>query len=460
MKKRTSSLFRLFCFALAFAAMNAALFADVVVIPIKGEINEAQFFFLRRAIKEAERGKADAILLDMDTYGGDALAAGKMMDALAHVDVPTFTFIDTNAASAGALISIATKHIYMAPTAAIGAAAPVTSGGEDLQKTMREKAESYLSARVRSACERNGYNPAIGDAFMKTDAEVKIGDTVVHAKGTLLTFSAQEAVKKIGGKPLLADGIVSSVDELIAKANLHGTSRRIEPAGFERLAFWVTELAPVLLMLGIVGVWVEIKMHGTFIPGALAALCFLLFFFGHYIAGLAGWEAPAMFVLGLALLLSELIIHPGTIIPGLLGVFLMIASLLWAMTDRYPSQPFLPTGKMLTRPVLNLSIAIIASAIVMALLGKYLPRTVLFSRFVLGKTNAPGASISPHNFGSPARVRIGEHGIATSILRPSGKAQFEGEVVDVVTQGGFVEQGKNVCVVEVEGARIVVEEVA
>jgi membrane-bound serine protease (ClpP class) len=108
--------------------------------------------------------------------------------------------------------------------------------------------------------------------------------------------------------------------------------------------------------------------------------------------------------------------------------------------------------------MLNLGIAVLASAIVISLLGKYLPRTTLYNWIVLGKSNAPGPSLSAHNVGSPARVRVGEQGIATSILRPSGKAQFDGEIVDVITQGGFVEPGKPIRVVEIEGARVVVEE--
>lgn len=454
------SIFRAVSLSLILIATTWAAAADVVVIPLRGEVSEAQFFFLRRALKNAEQGKADAVLIDMDTYGGEVTSAVRMIDALSKTGVPTFTYINTNAASAGALVALATRHIYIAPTGAIGAAAPVNSNGEDLQETMKDKTVSYLSGRIRSAAERNGYNPDIAEAFINKTKEVKIGDTVVHPKGSLLTFSAQEAVKKIGGKPLLAEGIASSIDDLLAQAKLRGPVRKIEPTGFERLAFWITEFAPVILLLGIVGAYLEVKMHGTFIPGAVAGICFLLFFFGHYVAGLAGWEVAVVFLLGLALLLGELLVHPGTIIPGLLGALMMMGSLIWTMMDRYPSQPFLPTSAMLVRPMLNLGVAVVASAAVIVILGKYLPRTPLFSWIVLGKSNAQGPSLSSHSSGSPTRVRVGEQGIATSVLRPSGKAQFDGEVVDVITQGGFVEPGKNVRVVEIEGARVVVEEMA
>ena len=442
-------------FRLAFCTLalglSARAVAEVVVIPLRGEISEAQFFFLRRAVKEAEQTKANAVVIDMDTYGGSLAAAVEMLDALSKTSVSTFAYINSNAGSAGALVSLATKHIYMAPVSAIGAAAPVAGGGEELGATMHDKIVSYFSGYFRSAAERNGYNPSIAEAFIDKTKEVKLGETQVHAKGTLLTFSSQEAVKVVEGKPLLAEGVVSSIDELISKAHLQGPFRRIEPTGVEKLAFWITGFAPVLLMLGMVGAYLEVKLHGTFIPGAFAAVCFLLFFFGHYVAGLAGWEVGAIFG-------SELIIHPGTIIPGLLGVLLMIAALLWAMTDHYPSQPFLPTSKMLVRPVLNLGVAVVASAVAIAILGKYLPRTPLFRWIILGQTNAPGTSLSAQHVGSPVRLRVGENGVATSMLRPSGKADFAGEVMDVITLGSYVSSGAKVRVIEVAGSRVVVEE--
>ena len=174
------------------------------MIPLTGEVTEAQFFFLRRILKNSEAADASALIIDMDTYGGSLKAAVEMLGALMKSTIPTLTYVNTNAGSAGALIALSTKRVYMAPVSAIGAAAPISGGGEDLQETINAKVVSYFSGYFRSAAERNGYNPELAEAFINKEKEVKIGDKVINPKGTLLTLSAQEAVKEYDGKPLLA----------------------------------------------------------------------------------------------------------------------------------------------------------------------------------------------------------------------------------------------------------------
>src|SRR5882762_11131262 len=221
---------------------------DVVVVPLSGEVSPSLLMFLRRAEKAAEGGGASAMVFEMDTYGGRLDAAADIVNALNHTTIPTYTFINSNAGSAGAIIALATQHIYMSPVSAIGAAAPVLPTGEDLPLTEREKTISYWSALVRSSATRNGHNPDIGEAFMNKDKEVKIGDRVIHPKGTLLTLNTQEATEKINGKPLLADGIADSIVDLTRKAGLKGNMVSINPTGFEQLALWLTTLAPLLLL--------------------------------------------------------------------------------------------------------------------------------------------------------------------------------------------------------------------
>lgn len=447
----------LICCLLALLICGAVA-EPVFVIPLKGEVSQAQFFFLRRALKEAERENASAVILDMDTYGGELKAATNMLEALFKVSVPTITYINTNAGSAGALVALSTKKIYMAPVSAIGAAAPVASGGEELSATMTDKIVSYFSGYFRSAAERNGYNPDIAEAFINKNKEVKIGNDVIHAKGSVLTFSAQEATRVTGGKPLLAAGVASSLDDLVKKANLTGPFHTVEPTGFEKLAFWITALAPIFLLIGIVGAYLEFKLQGTMIPGVIATIAFLIFFTGHYIAGLSGWEVAAVFFVGLAMVVSELVLHPGTIIPGVAGVMLMLGALVWAMIDRYPGEPFLPTGDMLFVPLRNLGIALLIAVFVIASLAKYLPHTTMYKRFVLGTSNPSGPSFSTASVTSPTKVHVGAEGVAKSMLRPTGNAEFSGDmVVDVVTRGEFVEPGTRIRVIEIEGSRIVVE---
>src|SRR6202022_2799442 len=278
----------------------------------------------------------------------------------------------------------------------------------------------------------------------------KVGDRVIHPKGTLLTLNAQEATEKINGKPLLADGIADSIVDLTRKAGLKGNVVSIQPTGFERLALWITVLAPLLLLGGIIGAYLEFKIPGASLPGIIAAICFALFFLGHYLAGLAGWEVVALFVLGFALVIIEILFFAhSTIVFGVLGVFLMLAALLWAMIDRYPGETLFPTGDVLAVPLRNLLLAMIGAAIAIALLARYLPRTSFYRRFALMTSNPPGPSLAgaPREFATAVALSPGMKGTALSMLRPSGKAKFADHIVDVITQGEFIAPETPVTVV-------------
>lgn len=433
---------------------------DVVVVPLQGSISPSLLMFLRRAEKLAETNGASAIIFEMNTYGGRLDSAEEITSVLNHATIPTYTFINTNAGSAGSLIALATQHVYMAPVSAIGAAAPVLATGEDLPVTEREKTISYWSALIRGSAIKNGHNPDIGEAFMNKEKEVKIGDRVIHPKGTILTLNAQEATEKINGKPLLADGIADSIVDLTKKAGLKGNIATLHPSGFEQLAFWITSLAPLLLLGGIIGAYLEFKIPGATLPGIISAICFALFFLGHYVAGLAGWEVVALFVLGMILVIIEILFFAhSTIVFGVVGVFLILASLVWAMIDRYPGETFLPNKRALALPLANLVLALIGAGIVIALLAKYLPRTSIYRRFALEAANPPGPSLAgaPREFAREVNLRPGLEGITVSILRPSGKARFGDHVVDVITQGDYVPAQTSVRILQTDGMRIVVE---
>jgi membrane-bound serine protease (ClpP class) len=436
---------------------------DVVVVPLRGEVAPSLLAFLRRAVKTAESKEASAIIFEMNTYGGRLDAAANIVNALNQTKIPTYTFINTNAGSAGAIIAIATQHIFMAPVSAIGAAAPILPTGQDLPSTAKEKTISYWSALIRGSAIKNGHNPDIAEAFMNKDKEVKIGDRIVHPKGAVLTLNAQEAIERINGKPLLAEGVVDSIADLSKNAGLKGNVINIEPTGFEQIAFWITALAPLLLLCGILGAYLEFKIPGVTWPGIISAICFTLFFLGHYLAGLAGWEVVALFILGMVLVLIEILFFAHTtIVFGVVGVFLILASLLWTMVDRYPGQNFFPTGKVLAVPLLNMFIAIVGSFIVIALLARYLPRTSIYRRFALMDSNPPGPSLAgaPRQFATALALSPGMQGTAVTVLRPGGKARFADHVVDVVTEGEFISPQTPVTVIQTDGMRVVVKSAA
>jgi membrane-bound serine protease (ClpP class) len=457
---RLLSVLLIFCFSLGVVeAREVIRQGDVAIVPLQGEISSSLALFLRRAEKTAEAEGASAIIFDMDTYGGELDSAEKITGILNHATIPTYTFVDSNAGSAGALIALATKHIYMAPVSAIGAAAPILSTGQDLPPTEKEKTISYWSALVRGTALRNGHNPDIGQAFMDKEKEVKIGTRVIHPKGSLLTLNAQEATEKIGGKPVLADGVADSIPELMQKAGLKGEAVALQPSGFEQLAFWLTKLAPLLLLGGILGAYIEFKIPGFGIAGITSIVCFALFFLGHYFAGLAGWETVALFLLGFLFVLLEIFVFGhSTIIVGVLGVLFIFASLLWAMIDRYPGQNFFPTGQMLKIPLLNMFLTFLGAAIVIVILARFLPQTSLYRRFILSANipSGPSLAAAPRAFARELPLAPGMRGRALTILRPSGKAEFENHVVDVVTEGEFVAPETPVAIISTDGMRIVV----
>jgi membrane-bound serine protease (ClpP class) len=207
----------------------------------------------------------------------------------------------------------------------------------------------------------------------------------------------------------------------------------------------------------------EFKIPGATWPGIISAICFALFFLGHYLAGLAGWEVVALFILGMVLVLIEILFFAhSTIVFGVVGVFLMLASLLWTMIDRYPGQNFFPTGKMLAMPLLNMFIAIVGSFILIALLARYLPRTSIYRRFALMDSNPPGPSLAgiPRQFATALALTPGMQGTSVTVLRPSGKARFADHVIDVVTEGEFIAPQTPVTVIQTDGMRVVVKSAA
>ena len=406
-----------------------------------------------------EASKASAYILDMDTPGGELGAGVDILQALLKVDVPTFTYVNPNAGSAGALIALGTKQIWMAPVSAIGAAAPVVAGGQEIPETMNAKIVSYYSGYFRSAAERNNHNPEIAEAFINKEKEVKVGDRVIDEKGELLTLSAQEAAEKIDGKPVLAAGIAPNVASLARDAGLTGPVVEAEPSGFERAALVITMLAPLFLLGGIIGTYIEFKSPGFGVPGALAALCFLLFFAGHYIAGLTGMEVIAFFVLGVVMVLVELLFFPGVVVVALTGVALMVGSMLWAMVDYYPSAPEWPPLEAFLRPLANLGVAVGLSGIAIFFLAQFFPKIPLLRRLVLTASGAGGDSLTMDAPGAARLpVRAGDRGCALSMLRPVGRAEFHGEVVDARAEGEFLAAGSPVVALRVEGSEVVVEQ--
>jgi len=436
----------------------------VYVLPIRDDIMPPLVYLVRRGVKEAMEARADLLVLDMDTNGGRVDVTEEIIEILNNFKGQTATFVNKKAFSAGAFISIATQKIFMAPQSVIGAAAPILMmpGGppQDMPETMQAKMNSALRALVRTSAEKNGYNIAVVEAMIDKSKELKIDDKVLNEKGQILTLTNTEAEREYGQppKPLLSSGTVASIENLLAKVG-YAEARRVEirPTGAETLASWINMISPLLLIVGIAGIYIEFKTPGFGLPGIIGVVAFALYFFGGYIAGLSGLEWIGVFLLGLALVALELFVFPGTFALGLAGAALMLVALVMAMVDVYPGMPSLPTFKMLQLPLRDLLIAFAGGAVAVWILSRWLPRTSLYGKLV--SQTASGVT-TVLELEQKQESRIGQVGVAVSSLRPGGKAQFGDEILDVISQGELIARGQRVRIVGHSGTEAVVEAIA
>lgn len=431
----------------------------VTVIPIQGMIEPALVYVVRRGLDEAVRTDAQAIIIDMDTPGGAVQAAGEIISQLGYVDIPIYTYVNKGAYSAGAFIALAGGTIYMAPGSVIGAATPMMmspmGGAQEMPDEVQEKMTSAVAAMVRAAAEQGGHDPQLGEAMVRADIEYRIDGKIISEEGRLLTMTDREAAQRVGRakKPLLSSGTVESLDALLTQLNLEGaTLNYIEVTGAETFARAIAKIAPILMLVGMGGLWLEFKTPGFGLFGLLGALALLLFFFGHHIAGLSGMEDVLFFVLGVLFIGLEIFVTPGFGLLGLSGLFLMLFSFVNAMSERLPGswKPISIEAETFAQPLLQVAIAFGGSLLLAACAGKYLPKTRLFSSITLQDK----IESTPDQL-----TLVGMQGRTTSDLRPSGTAQFGETKYDVVTRGEYISHDTPVRIAEVHGARIVVESV-
>lgn len=425
------------------------------VIPVREQIGKPTLYILRRGLKEAIEQKADIVILDMDTPGGALDVTFDIMEALNRFPGATVTYVNKEAISAGAFISAVTDEIYFAPGGVIGAAAPVLATGGELDASMKQKIVSYLRARVRAASEGKGYRGEVISAMIDADYELKIDDKVIKPKGELLSLTATEASKEYGepGQALLAAGIAPNLDVLLARKFGDGgyEIRQFRVTWSESLAQYLTALAPILMGLGMLLVFVEFKTPGFGWPGITGGVLLAIVFFGHYVAGLSGHEPAIFFALGLLLLGLEIFFFPGAVLPALVGVCLMLGSLLWAMADIWPDQPVGFSSGIFVRPAINLALALLIAAGLAALLLRYLPRTWFWDKLVLSAaigTTAQGTA--PAGSGRVAEKvtdpLIGREAVAVTAMFPSGEVEIDGRRYQARHELGYVPEGARVVV--------------
>lgn len=425
----------------------------VVVIPIHGTIDRGLSPFVKRSIALAEEKKARAIILDVDTFGGRVDAATVIRDALLKTPIPVVAYVNRRAISAGALISYAADHIVFASGGSMGAATPIQMQGGQAQ-AVGEKMVSYMRSEMRATAEANGRNGDVAEAMV--DREIVVEG--VSEAGKLLTLTTDQALK-IG----LATAKHESLGTVLEALKLSKATRVTPQTNWaESIARFLTDpvVSGLLMSLGMLGLLIELYSPGFGFAGGLGLLCLTLFFGGHMVVDLAGWEEVIIFGLGIVLLAVEIFIIPGFGIVGALGITAIVASLVMALLGTSVSEAWNMGvfGSALGTVLLSVAGAVVA----MFFIAKFLPKS-RFGRFLvlettLASSGSTAAEGTPDFLANPAAWRAykGKTGVAQSDLRLSGKAMIDGELVDVVSQHEYIKKGTPIRVLAVEGVRIVV----
>ncbi|WP_083954015.1 NfeD family protein [Cytobacillus eiseniae] len=405
----------------------------VYVAPIEETVEKGLYAFLSRAVKTAEEANASAIIFEIDTPGGVVDAAGKIGKLLSSTDLKTIAFINNQALSAGAYISLNTDEIYMVPGATMGSAAIIDQQGN----TAGKKAESYWFAAMEEAAKQHKLNPSYARAMADESVDLPKYDA---PKGELLTLGT-EAALEVG----YSKGTVANLTELVETLGFSNAEIRMLDESFaEKLARFITNpvIIPILLSIGSIGLVVELYSPGFGIPGLMGISALLLFFYGHLVAGLAGFETLILFLIGIGLIIAEFFLPGG--IAGTLGTAAIFGSLFLA------SDNVIHMGISI---LIAISVAILASILMIKVFGK---KMKIFRKMILtDATKTEQGYVSNKN-----RLElIGLEGYAVTALRPSGTIVIEDERIDAVSEGAFILKDARVRVVKAEGSRIVVREI-
>ena len=415
----------------------------VYVAPIEGIIDLGLAPFVERVLKEAADAGAAAVVLEINTFGGRVDAAVAIRDALLNARVKTVAFVNKRAISAGALISLAAEKIVMADGGTIGAATPVQMGQPgSAPQPVEEKTVSYVRKEFRATAEARKRPPLVAEAMV--DADVEIPGLI--QKGKLLTLTTDEALKH-----KIADFRANTLDKALAELGLAGAEvRRAAPTWAENLVRLLTHpvVSSLLITVGILGIILEIRTPGFGIPGMLGVGSLALFFWGHWLVQLAGWEELLLFGSGLVLLVLEIFVIPGFGIAGILGIAAILAGLSLSLVGGGATWEFILRAT--SRVVFSLLFALAGSFILL----RFLPRLPFGRRLIL----QTGLSAGEGYASAPASDEswLGKSGTALTSLRPAGIADIDGQRVDVVSDGEYIDSGLPITVTRVDGNRIVV----
>lgn len=446
MKRIIILLLQLFCIASAIYSQEET---KIYLFKVEEDIAQPAVMRVEKALEKAKENQSDLLIMQLNTFGGELAAADKIRTMLLQSEIPVWAYIDNNAASAGALISIACERIYMHSGSSIGAATVVNQTGE----VQPDKYQSYMRSMMRATAEARGRRPDIAEAMVDPDVEVK---DIVDS-GKVLTFTTEEAIANN-----YCEGQAESVKELLEKAGVQNYVIEEQRYTFiEKVINFLINpmISGLLIMLIIGGIYFEFQSPGIGFPLAMAVLGALLYFAPLYLEGLAAnWEI-ILFVVGIALLAVEIFVIPGFGVAGVGGIIFIVGGLALSLVGNIGFDfSGVPTSDMIQ----SFSTVIIAISVSFPLaiwLGKRLfVNTTIGDKLALvaEQKSSEGYTVSLPEFDS----LVGKEGIAETILCPSGKVRVENDIYDAVAQVSYIEKGEKVKVVEHENSNLVVTKIA
>ncbi len=432
----------------------------VYLFDIKENIAPPAWRLTKRAFEEASEMNAELVLIHLNTYGGMLDAADSIRTKILNSDIPVWVFIDNNAASAGALISIACDSIYMRPGGSIGAATVVNQTGE----VVPDKFQSFMRSTMRATAEAHGRDTLISgnDTIISWHRDPSIAEAMVDPSiyvagvsdtGKVLTFTTEEAIRHG-----FCEGPAENIEEVLEAAEVGNYEiRRHKTTGLDKIIGFLLNpmISGVLIMILVGGIYFELQSPGIGFPLAAAIIAAILYFAPLYLEGLAeNWEV-VIFIIGLVLIAVEIFAIPGFGVAGIAGIILVVAGLTLAMVDNIV---FELDWNIAFAEVIRRFFIVITSMFLSLIISLYLGKHLFTSKAFAGLALDRNLDIEDGFLGVESKQKdlVGLTGIVESDLRLGGKVVIDDEIYDAFSEYGFINKGEKVRVTRYETGQIYV----
>lgn len=430
--------------------LQAQTAPKVYYFSINDNISKPALRKTEKAVEEATKLHANVLFLELNTFGGELEVADKIRTLLLNAPMPTIVFINNNAASAGALISIACDSIYMAAGSSFGAASVVDQEG----KVLPDKYQSYMRSLMRATAEKNGRNPDIAQAMVDPDVEIKN----ISDKGKVLTFTTEEAMAHG-----YCEGVADNKKAVLRAAQLENCEVvNQELSVLDKIINFLINpvVSSILIMCIVGGIYFEFQAPGLGLPIIIAIAAALLFFAPHFLEGLAAHWEILLFLAGVLLIILEIFVIPGFGVLGISGIILVVASLVLTMVFNigfhFNFDPTIDSAVIMGRNILLVVFSFVSGFFLALWAGKKIITTETRFGTMALKTQLD----TEHGYSAPnmnMQKYVGCHGITITFMRPAGKIEIDGEYLEATSELGLIDKNEEVVVTKFENAQLYVK---